>query len=129
VWIGGRVPEFTAIVPSWLNGLVQPSSPTALDAVVLLHVVSIVVVALWIVPPNWAALDTPALRPVLLCGRYPLATLCFGVFLAFASRSLFALSNARVTHIAFLLGGIALMATLALFLAWIENETRQAIGA
>jgi hypothetical protein len=129
VWIGGRVPEFTAIVPTWLNGLVQPSSPTALDAVVLLHVVSIVVVALWIVPPNWAALDTPALRPALLCGRYPLATLCFGVFLAFASRSLFALSNARVTHIAFLLGGIALMATLALFLAWIENETRQAIGA
>jgi hypothetical protein len=65
----------------------------------------------------------------LLCGRYALATLCFGVFLAFASRSLFALSNARATHIAFVLGGIALMAGLALFLAWIESVTRQPIGA
>jgi hypothetical protein len=129
VWIGARVPEFSALLPTWLNGLVQPSSPTVLDAVVLLHVVSIVVVALWIVPPDWAALDAPLLRPVLLCGRYPLATLCLGVFLAFSSRSLFVFSNGRTTHIAYLLGGIALMATLALFLGWIEKMTRQAIGA
>jgi hypothetical protein len=129
VWIAARVPGLSALLPHWLSSVVQPSSATALDLVVLLHVVSIVVVALWIVPPNWTPLAAPALRPVLLCGRYPLATLCLGVFLAFASRSLFVLSNARATHIAFVLGGIALMATLALFLAWIENVTRQPIGA
>jgi hypothetical protein len=129
VWIGTHLPGLSALLPAWLSSVVQPSSPTSLDVVVLLHVVSIVVVALWIVPLDWAALAAPALRPVLLCGRYPLATLCFGVFLAFASRSLFVLSNARVTHIAFLLGGIALMATLATLLAWIENVTHQPIGA
>jgi hypothetical protein len=96
---------------------------------VLLHVVSIVVVALWIVPAGWAALTAPALRPVLLCGRYALATLCFGVLLAFASRSLFLVSNARATHIAFVLGGIALMAILAQFLALLESVTHQPTGA
>ena len=129
VWIGARVPALGAFLPGWLNDVVQPSSPTALDVVVLLHVVSIVVLALWIVPADWTAVDAPALRPVLLCGRYPLATLCFGVFLAFASRSLFVLSNVRATHIAFLLVGIALMAVLALFLAWIESVTHQPTGA
>jgi hypothetical protein len=39
------------------------------------------------------------------------------------------LSNVRATHIAFLLVGIALMAALALFLAWIENVTHQPTGA
>jgi hypothetical protein len=129
VWIGARVPPLGALLPAWLNGVVQPSSPTSLDVVVLLHVVSIGVVALWIVPPDWTPLAAPALRPVLLCGRYPLATLCLGVFLAFASRSLFLLSNARVTHIAFVLAGIAIMSTLAVFLAWIERETHQPTGA
>jgi hypothetical protein len=129
VWIGARVPPLGALLPTWLNGIVQPNSPTSLDVVVLLHVVSIGVVALWIVPPNWAALVAPALRPVLLCGRYPLATLCLGVFLAFASRSLFLVSNVRATHIAFVFGGIALMSILAVFLAWIERETHQSIGA
>ena len=129
VWIAAWVPALGPLLPGWLNALVRPSSATALDVVVLLHLVSIVVVALWIVPADWAHLDVPALRPVLLCGRYPLATLCFGVFLAFASRSLFMLSNARVTHVAFVLGGIALMATLALFLAWIEQMTHQPTGA
>jgi hypothetical protein len=129
VWIGARAPALGAFLPSRLNDVVQPSSPTAPDVVVLLHVVSIVVVAVWIVPPDWAAVDAPALRPILLCGRYPLATLCLGVFLAFASRSLFVLSNVRATHIAFLLVGFALMAALALFLAWIENVTHQPTGA
>jgi hypothetical protein len=129
VWIGTHVPGISALLPAWLSSIVQPSSPTSLDLVVLLHVISIVVVALWIVPPDWAGLAAPALRPVLLCGRYPLATLCLGVFLAFASRSLFLLSNTRATHIAFVLGGIALMAMLATFLAWIENVTHQPIGA
>jgi len=129
VWIVARVPPLDALLPAWLNGVVQPSGPTSLDVVVLLHVVSIGVVALWIVPPNWPALVAPALRPVLLCGRYPLATLCLGVFLAFASRSLFLLSNTRPTHIAFVFGGIALMSILAVFLAWIERETHQPTGA
>ena len=129
VWIGARVPPLGALLPAWLNGVVQPSSPTSLDVVVLLHVVSIGVVALWIVPPNWPALVAPALRPALLCGRYPLATLCLGVFLAFASRSLFLLSNARATHTAFVFGGIAVMSILAVFLAWLERETHQATGA
>jgi hypothetical protein len=129
VWIGTYVPLLGALLPTWLNGVVQPSSPTSLDVVVLLHVVSIGVIALWIVPPDWPPLAAPALRPVLLCGRYALATLCLGVFLAFASRSLFLLSNARVTHIAFVLAGIALMSTLAVFLAWIERETHQPTGA
>jgi hypothetical protein len=129
VWIGARVLGFSTLLPAWLNGIVQPSSATSLDAVVLLHVVSIVVVALWIVPADWAALTRPVLRPLLLCGRYPLATLCFGVLLAFASRSLFLLSNARATHIAFVLGGIVLMTILAQFLALLESVTRQPIGA
>jgi hypothetical protein len=129
VWIGARVVGLTTLLPAWLNGIVQPSSATSLDAVVLLHVVSIVVVALWIVPAGWAALTAPALRPVLLCGRYALATLCFGVLLAFASRSLFLVSNARATHIAFVLGGIALMAILAQFLALLESVTHQPTGA
>ena len=127
VWIGARVVGLS--FPNWLNGIVQPSSATSLDAVVLLHVVSIVVVALWIVPADWPALTAPALRPALLCGRYPLATLCLGIVLAFASRSVFLLSNARVTHIAFVLGGIALMAIVARFLALLESVTHQPIGA
>jgi hypothetical protein len=129
VWIGARVVGLSALLPAWLNGIVQPSSATSLDAVVLLHVVSIVVVALWIVPAGWAALTAPALRPALLCGRYVLATLCFGVLLAFASRSVFLFSNARATHIAFVLGGIALMAILAQFLALLESVTHQPTGA
>lgn len=128
-WIGSFAPALGAFRPGWLNVLIHPSSPTALDVVVLLHVASIAAVAVWLVPQDLSAFAMRALRPVLLCGRYPLATLCFGVFLAFASRSLFAVSNLRATHVAFVVGGIVLMATLARFLAWIEIETHQSIGA
>lgn len=129
VWIGAQVPALGPLLPGWLGDLVQPSGQTALDMVVLAHVVSVAVVALWLSPANWSALRASALRPVLLCGRYPLATLCCGVFLAFASRSLFALSNVRATHIAFALVGVALMSTLALVLAWIQHVTHQSTGA
>jgi hypothetical protein len=129
IWISAQSPALGALVPGWLYALVHPSSATVLDAVVVVHVIAIAVVAVWLVPPDWSAFATRALRPMLLCGRYPLATLCFGVLLAFASRSLFAVSNVRATHIVFALGGIALMATLAMFLAWVENETHQSVGA
>jgi hypothetical protein len=129
VWIGAHVSPLAGLLPGWLEYLVRPSSATALDVVALLHVASLAILAVWLIPENWSAFGTSLLRPMLLCGRYPLATLCFGVFLAFAGRWLFAVSNIRAVHIAYFCGGIALMAALALILAWIERETHQPMGA
>jgi hypothetical protein len=129
VWIGAHTSVFVGLLPPWLEHLVRPSTATTLDVVALLHVASLAILAVCFIPKNWSTFGTRLLRPMLLCGRYPLATLCLGVFLAFAGRSLFAVSNVRVVHIAYFFGGIALMATLALILAWIERETHQAMGA
>jgi len=116
------VPALAAVVPWWLDGTNYPIDRTNIDLLVIAHVLSIAIVAVWLVPEDWAGLKSRALAPVLLCGRYSLATFCLGVFLAFAGWSIFVqLSNATVIHVMVGVVGVALMIALAQFLAWFET--------
>jgi hypothetical protein len=114
-----RVALLRSYAPAWMLDGLLPVNRAELGLAVLVHVMAIGIVAFRLVPRDWPALASPALRPVLLCGEYSLPSFCLGVFVAFAGWSVFVqISNGPAAHAMIACGGILLMITVAVAINW-----------
>jgi hypothetical protein len=115
-------PTIATEMPAWLNDAVSPINRTNADPAMLGHVLCMAVLAVRLVPVDCYLLASGLLRPVLLCGRYPLSTFSLGVFLAIASRAVCPRFGSGVIVCAvFATVGIALMLAQSLLLAWFDK--------
>jgi hypothetical protein len=62
-----------------------PIDKTNLDVLRFAHFLSLAVITVWLVPLDWPYLQSPWLRPAIVCGQHSLEIFCLGVFLAFAA--------------------------------------------
>jgi hypothetical protein len=78
-------------------------------------------IAVHFVPPDWAALQSRALRPAILCGQQLVEIFCVSVFLTFAAQSVF-VEIADNVPVHLLAGGlgIAVVSAVAQFISWFE---------
>ncbi|WGR95556.1 OpgC domain-containing protein [Bradyrhizobium sp. ISRA443] len=105
------------LVPEALAKLLHPVDKSNLDPVRLLHFLAIAVVAVRLVPHDWPALRTPALRSMICCGQNSLPIYCLGVLLACGSHlALLEISNGIAMQIALSVGGILVMIAAATLL-------------
>ncbi|WGS21990.1 MULTISPECIES: OpgC domain-containing protein [unclassified Bradyrhizobium] len=105
------------LVPEALAKLLHPVDKSNLDPVRLLHFLAIAVVAVRLVPHDWPALQTPALRSMICCGQNSLPIYCLGVLLACGSHlALLEISNGIAMQIALSVGGILVMIAAATLL-------------
>src|ERR1700692_2517203 len=64
-----RIKPLEALIPQMLAHLLYPLDKSNLDPLRLLHFLAIAVLATWLVPRNWRALQTPVMRGAIGCGQ------------------------------------------------------------
>lgn len=99
-----------------------PTDKTNLSAFRILHFLALMVVAVNIMPVNWAVLRSSYMRPLVLCGQKSLDVFCVGVFLSFLAHLLIELEpTSLIFKMAVSAGGIAVMTGVAYYKAWTEK--------
>ena len=78
-------PRLAIFVPHWLGDWMYPIDKTNLDVLRFAHFLALAVITVRFVPRDWPALQSPWLRPAIMCGQHSLEIFCLGVFLAFAA--------------------------------------------
>lgn len=80
-----HIPRLEQLVPKALADLIYPIDKTNLDVLRFAHFLALAAVTVYFVPSNAPWLQSPLLRPAILCGQHSLEIFCLGVFLAFAA--------------------------------------------
>jgi len=124
--LSSRIQPLEALIPQTLAHLVYPLDKSNLAPLRLLHFLAVAVLAAWLVPRNWRALQTPVMRGAIRCGQNSLPIYCLGVLLAFVSQmTLLDISNGLAMQIGLSLGGITAMIVSATLLDLISIKPRQ----
>src|SRR5471030_2230830 len=77
-------PQLEPVLPRWLVKWMYPIDKTDMDILRFGHFLALAAITVRFVPKGWPGLQSPWLRPLILCGTYSLEIFCLGVFLAFA---------------------------------------------
>jgi hypothetical protein len=122
-------PRLAPLVPHFVNDAIYPIDKTNLDVLRIVHFLSLAVITIWFVPPNWPALKSPIFWPAIVCGQHSLEIFCLGVFLAFAGHFVFTeVSNSILTQVIVSVAGIAIMVAMAALVSWYRRVERQGPG-
>jgi hypothetical protein len=121
-WLGNAVPKF-------VGELIYPIDKTNLDVLRILHFLSLAVITVSLVPPDWAPLKSRWCWPAIVCGRHSLEIFCLGVFLSFAGHFVFTeVSNRVLTHIIVSIAGVVIMVGAASTISWYKKVEKQGPG-
>ena len=107
-------PQLEASIPHWLEQWMYPINKTDLDVLRFAHFLALAAITVRFVPAGWPGLQSPWLRPMILCGQYSLEIFALGVFLAFTGYFVLTETSAGL-GLHFLIGllGIAIMSAVA----------------
>ena len=123
-------PALDRRVPQWLTDFIYPVDKTNLDVLRFAHFLALAALTAHFVRHDWAGLDSPLLRPIVLCGQHSLEIFCLGEFLSLAGHFANVLLSAGFgVQLAVSLIGILTMSATAALLDWykkIEGRTRGA---
>ena len=78
-------PRLAFLIPHWLGEWMYPIDKTNLDVLRFAHFLALAALTVHFIPRDWPVLQSPWLRPAILCGQHSLEIFCLGVFLAFAA--------------------------------------------
>ena len=122
-------PALGSYMPRVIGDAIYPIDKANLDVLRILHFLSLAVITVWLVPPDWPALKSPACWPAIVCGRHSLEIFCLGVFLSFAGHFVFTeVSNRVLMHVVVSASGIAIMVGAAAMISWYRRVERQGPG-
>jgi hypothetical protein len=112
-------PSLEHFLPRPLFDLIYPIEKTNLDVLRLAHFLALAVVVARFVPRDWSALQSPALRPAIVCGQHSLEIFCLGIFLSFSGYFVLTeISGTVAMQVLVSLSGIAIMIAIASLLTW-----------
>jgi hypothetical protein len=112
-------PELEPLLPRWLVKWMYPIDKTDMDILRFAHFLALAAITMRFVPRGWPGLQSPWLRPLILCGTYSLEIFCLGVFLAFAGYFvLIETSGGIVLHLLVAVVGILIMCAVAWVNSW-----------
>ncbi len=112
-------PQLGFLMPHWLERLIYPINKVDLDVLRFAHFLALAVIAVRLVPAGWPGLNSPWLRPMILCGQFSLQIFCLGVFLAFTGYFVLMESGAGfVVHILVGILGVLIMCGVAQLFTW-----------
>jgi hypothetical protein len=124
------VPHLEHFLPRRLLDFIYPIEKTNLDVLRLAHFAALAVLVARFVPRDWSALQSPALRPAILCGQHSLEIFCLGIFLSFAGHFVLTeISGTVAMQILVSLSGIAIMTATAAVMAWYQIVEGRGRGA
>ena len=125
-------PQLEPLLPRWLVQWMYPIDKTDMDILRFAHFLALAAITMRFVPKGWPGLQSPWLRPLILCGTHSLEIFCLGVFLAFAGYFvLVELDGGFVLHFLVALAGILIMWAVAWLNSWykrIDSRTAARYG-
>lgn len=114
-----HIPRLEQFVPKVLADLIYPIDKTNLDVLRFAHFLALAAVTVYFVPSNAPWLQSPLLRPAILCGQHSLEIFCLGVFLAFAAHFVkVEVSGGIAMQILVSVFGILIMVATARLISW-----------
>jgi len=120
-------PPLGHAIPHWLEKWMYPIDKTDLDILRFAHFLALAAVTVRLVPKGWRGLNSPWLRPLVLCGQHSLNIFCLGVFLAFAGYFVLFETNAGIgLHLLVGFIGIVLMTAVAWLNGWYKSSDAKA---
>jgi hypothetical protein len=122
-------PHLAVFVPKFVGDAIYPIDKTNLDVLRIMHFLSLAVITVVFVPPDWPALKTWVFWPAIVCGQHSLEIFCLGVFLSFAGHFVFTeVSNQVFTQVIVSLCGVAIMVAVAAMISWYKQAERRGGG-
>ena len=120
-------PELAQVIPHRVEQFIYPIDKTDLDILRFVHFLALAVIAVRLVPKGWAGLESPWLKPMILCGQNSLQIYCLGVVLAFAGYFILIQSGSGIlVHILIGVLGILMMSAVAVLFTWYKRATDKA---
>lgn len=116
------VPGIDSTIPRWLEDRMYPIDKTNLDVLRFAHFLALAVLTLRLVPADWPGLNSPWLRPAILCGQHSLEIFCLGVFLSFAAHfAMVEINEGIAMQVAASFLGIVIMVATAALISWYKR--------
>ncbi|ACF03741.1 OpgC domain-containing protein [Rhodopseudomonas palustris] len=120
-------PQLFHTLPKWLEQWMYPIDKPNLDVLRFAHFLALAALTVRFIPRDWPALNSPWLRPLILCGQHSLEIFCIGIFLAFAGYFILAeVSGGAVLHFFVSVTGICIMSAAAWLFSWYKNVASKA---
>jgi hypothetical protein len=114
-----QIIELQGILPIDLFEAFNPNDKTNLAPYRVVHLASLVLLVVRLIPLDWPGLAWPIFRPLIKCGQQSLEVFCVGVFLSVIAH--FVLEKISDGYIAQLLvgaAGLAIMTAVAYYRSW-----------
>ncbi len=122
-------PWLAAYVPHWLHEFLYPIDKTNLDILRLIHFLALAAITASLIPRDWSALQSPLLRPAILCGQHSLEIFCAGIFLSFVGHFIIVeISGGIPMQILVSLLGVSIMCAMAALITWYEQMEKRCGG-
>ena len=115
-------PQLGFLIPHRLEQWMYPIDKTGLDVLRFAHFLALAAITMRFVPKGSPVLESPWLRPLILCGTYSLEIFCLGVFLAFAGYYVLVESGAGIVmHFVVAFIGILIMTAVSWLNSWYKR--------
>jgi hypothetical protein len=114
-----QITEFQRVFPTVLFEVFNPNDKTNLAPYRVVHLASLVLLVVRLIPVDWPGLGWPIFRPLIKCGQQSLEVFCVGVFLSFIAH--FVLEKISDGYVAQLLvgaAGLTIMTAVAYYRSW-----------
>jgi hypothetical protein len=117
-------------VPLWLTNFIYPVDKTNLDVLRFSHFIALAILTVRFVRQDSPWLESPLLRPIVLCGQHSLEIFCLGEFLSLGGHFVnVELAAGFWTQLAVSLTGILIMVATAALLDWYKQIEGRSRGA
>ncbi len=121
------VPQIHHLLPRFIEQWMYPINKTDLDVLRFAHFLALAALTVRFLKKDWPGLQSPWLRPLILCGQHSLEIFCIGVFLAFAGHFFLAeVSGGAISHLLVSAAGILVMSGAAWVFSWYKRSAGKA---
>src|SRR3954467_7212943 len=122
-------PRLGFFIPHWLGEWMYPIDKTNLDVLRFAHFLALAALTVRFIPRDWPVLQSPWLRPAILCGQHSLEIFCLGVFLAFAAHFVMVeFYGGTLMQVAMSMAGIVIMIGTARVISWYKQVEGRGSG-
>jgi len=114
-----HMPHLARLMPKPVAEVIYPIDKTNLDILRFMHFLALALVTVRLVPRDWPGLESPLLRPAIVCGQHSLEIFCLGVFLSFTGHFVLVEVSDRIwVQIAISAAGVGIMVGTAALMRW-----------
>ncbi len=121
------IPVLRDLFPDALFDLFTPNDKTNLAFYRVLHLLSLALVVVNLLPSDAPILSSPVLRPLVKCGQQSLEVFCVGVFLSFLAHVILELTSySMIAQVIVGVAGLWILTILAYYRSWSKRVDKPA---